>query len=97
MLAAEMGEKLSSIEKVATRLHSEREELASHMENQSSTIAQWALNERQLVDPIRDTATCIENCTSSLRTLVCGEGVVTGCVVTVVVVVVVRMRTIPIL
>ena len=94
MVATEVGEKLSSIEKVATRLHSEREELASHMEDQSTAISQWALNERQLVDPIRDMATCIENCTSSLRTLV---GVVNGVWSPLLLLLLIRMRTMPIL
>ena len=57
-------------EKVATRLHTEREELASNQEELSATLAHWAMNEPQLVDPIRCMGTCVENCTTALSTLV---------------------------
>ena len=57
-------------EKVATRLHTEREELASNQEELSATLAHWAMSEPQLVDPIRCMGTCVENCTTALSTLV---------------------------
>lgn len=65
----ELGEKLNIVERIAIRLHTERDELVSNMEEMSTEFAGWGLNEPHLVTPIRALGTCVENCTSSLVTL----------------------------
>ena len=52
------------------RLHSERAELVSNMEELSTELMRWGMNEPQLVDAIRGMGACVENCTGSLKTLV---------------------------
>lgn len=74
LLISELSEKLRMAEKIASRLHTEREELGSNMEELSTALFQWGMIEPQMVDPIRTMATCVENCTSSVKTLVSGEG-----------------------
>ncbi len=66
----DLNEKLGVIERVAARMHGEREELASDMGEFSSTMTQWSMGEPQLVDPIRGMGTSVENCASALMILV---------------------------
>ena len=61
------------VERIATRLHGEREELGTNMEEFSTGLFQWSLNEPQLVDSIRGMGSCVENCTHALKTLVRGS------------------------
>lgn len=67
---ADLNEKLGVIERVAARMHGEREELASDLGEFASTMIQWSMSEPQLVDPIRSMGTCVENCATALKTLV---------------------------
>lgn len=67
---SDLGEKLRLLEKIESRLHTEREELVSNLEELSSTLFQWGINEPQLVDTIRCAGTCVENCASYEKTLV---------------------------
>ncbi len=67
---AELGEKFSHIERVATRLHTDRDELSNYMEDFSSAMIQWATHEPHLAHPLQKVGTCIEACGSATKTLV---------------------------
>lgn len=45
------------------------------MEELSTDLMRWGMNEPQLVDAIRGMGTCVENCTESLKNLVRRGGV----------------------
>lgn len=66
----DLSEKMGVVERVEARLHTEREELVENMEEFSSALVQWSLNEPPLVDPIRGMGTCVDNCSTALQTLV---------------------------
>ena len=66
----ELNNKLGVVERVATRIHTETDELAADVEDFGAAIKQWSLNESELVSPIQQMGTCLDNCSMALRQLV---------------------------
>ena len=58
------------MERIGTRIHSEREDLVSAKEDMSSAMIHWAALEPQLERAVRKFGSCIENCTTALKSLV---------------------------
>lgn len=58
------------MERVATRLHTDREELANAMEDFSSAMVQWASHEPNLAQPLQKVGTCVEACGTATKALV---------------------------
>lgn len=71
---AELSEKVSAMERVATRLHSERETLTVTMEDFSSAFFEWAILEGQMQQPLQRVANCSNHCSSAVKKLVTRGG-----------------------
>ena len=68
---AGVGDKLGVVERIVTRLHQEREELAKTMEDFSLTAHQWSeLEEEQLSHSVKKMASCMEHCATAVTDLV---------------------------
>ena len=70
IFSVDFGSKLGLVERVAARLHTEREELAHDMDNFYAAILQWSLNEPDIIGPIQQTAACVDKCSTALKLLV---------------------------
>ena len=67
----ELGEKFGHVERVATRLHTDREDLANTMEDFSSAMIKWASHEPHLAQPLQKFGMCVEANGKAIKTLVC--------------------------
>ncbi len=60
------------VERIATRIHTERDELAADLDDFGAAVKQWSLNESDLVAPIQQMGTCLDNCSIATNQLVGG-------------------------
>lgn len=68
---SEFNEKMSILERIGARLHSERESLQMAQDDFSVSLFQWASNEQDLSQPLQKLASCVENCGHLVKCLVC--------------------------
>ena len=68
---AELADKMGTMERIASRLHNERESLHEVQEDLSVSVFQWAANENALTQTLQKLASCVEKCNTALKDLVC--------------------------
>ena len=67
----ELGEKMGAMERIAARLHNERETLHAAQDDFSVSVFHWAANEQVLTQPLQKLASSVEECNKALKDLVC--------------------------
>ena len=67
---SELCDKMSVLERIGARLHSERESLQMAQDDFSVSLFHWAANEQVLTNPLQKLASCVEHCGHSLKRLV---------------------------
>ena len=67
---SELGERMSVMERIAVRLHSERETLQLAHDDFSVSLFHWAGSERAMTQPLQKLASCVEKCSHALKGLV---------------------------
>ena len=77
---AALSEKVAVVERVGTRLHSERDALVEILEDFSSGFFEWAATETLLVHTLQRVANCIEKNMSATKSLVSRSKVCNTCV-----------------
>ena len=65
-----LAEKVNVMERIASRLHSEREVLSVAMDDVSTAYFNWALAENSLQQPLQRVSSCLGHCNSALKKLV---------------------------
>ena len=68
---SELGDKMSVMERIGARLHSERETLQTAQDDFSVALFHWAANEQVMTQPLQKLANCAEHCSHHVRKLVC--------------------------
>ena len=58
------------VERISTRIHTEREEYVDDLDEFGSAVKQWSLNEGDVATPIQQMGTCLDNCSTALQKLV---------------------------
>ena len=66
----DLCEKFGTMERVATRLHTDREDVANAMEDFSSAMVQWASHEPNMAQSLQKVGTCVEACGTAVKELV---------------------------
>ena len=66
----ELGEKMSVLERIGARLHSEREALQMAQDDFSVALFHWAANEQVMSQPLQKLASCAEKCSHHIHSLV---------------------------
>ena len=67
---SELGDKMSVLERIGARLHSEREELQAALDDFSVALFHWAANEQVMAQPLQKLANCVEHCSHHVKKLV---------------------------
>lgn len=65
-----LREKMSVLERIVVRLHSERETLQLAYDDFSVSLFHWAANEQVMTQPLQKLAGCVEKCSHFLKSLV---------------------------
>jgi sorting nexin-1/2 len=66
---SELGDKMSVMERIGARLHSERETLQTAQDDFSVALFHWAANEQVMTQPLQKLANCAEHCSHHVRKL----------------------------
>ena len=67
---SELGEKMSLLDRIAARLHGERETLQLACDDFSVSLFHWAANEQVMTQPLQKLASCVEKCSHLIKQLV---------------------------
>ena len=67
---SELGDKMSVLERIGARLHSEREALQAAQDDFSVALFHWATNEQVMARPLQKLAGCVEHCSHHVKKLV---------------------------
>ena len=65
-----LREKMSLLERIVARLHSERETLQLAYDDFSVSLFHWAANEQAMTQPLQKLASCVEKSSHNLKCLV---------------------------
>ena len=67
---SDLGDKMSVLERIVTRLHEEQEMLQLAYDDFSVSLFHWAANEQVMSQSLQKVAACVEKCSHLLKKLV---------------------------